>query len=51
MPTSRVSPEEIFRKAKAAAKEHQDAEVKARDVRTARLKALRLARDAEQGKN
>ena len=49
MRTSRVTPEEIFQRAKAAAKEHQDDEGKARDLRTARLKALRLARDAEQG--
>ena len=48
---SRITPEEIFRSAKAAATKQQAAVVKARDAKTARLKAERLAREAHKLSN
>ena len=41
--------EQAFERAKAAATKEREAETKARDTKTARLRSQRLARDAESG--
>ena len=40
---NKMTPEQIFESAKTAARKQHEAEVKARDAKTARLKAQRLA--------